>query len=215
MIPKTNPTLAQAVADCDLPAKNLDQMDLRRRGNDATSRTGNISLAAMKGSICALQSLVDDANYGQNTSVGWDRRYTGAVRWISNVNTKDELVSYDPGADRLRIRIGMVYTSADQTMSALIYGYCDQPGTLEVKWTKQNNTTGNFEIIAFQSGYLEGPSKPYEMVVANAGQSYVKTYTFDPAYPYLMLIPRTEILTSASNGATNTCYYKSISARLI
>lgn len=213
MIPKTNPKLTDAIADCDLTAKNLNQMDLRRRANDATSRTGNISLQAMKGSICALQSLVD-ASYSVDTGVGWDRRYTGAKRFVANANTINELVSYDSGADRLTVRIGMQYTSVDQAMSALIYGYCDQAGTLEVKWTRENSKKGNFEIIAFQNGYLSGPSKQYEQITSNIPQSYVKTYTFDPAYPYFMLIPRSVVNTSDTNGTTNAVQWHSISARL-
>ena len=215
MISKTNPSLAQAAADCDLPAKNLDQMDLRRRANGATSRTGDISLEAMKGSICALQSLVDKANYGVGSSVGWDRRYTGAQRLASNVNTKDEDVTYDSAQDRIKIQIGMNYTTVDQAMSAYIVGYCDEPGTLEVKWTRQNNSRGNVQIIAFQNGYLAGSSKSYVQEESNAVGPWVKSYTFDPAYPYLMVIPRAVVKAGESNGKTSTVYYDSISARLI
>lgn len=216
MIPKTNPSLTAAVSDCDLTAKNLNQMDLRRRANGATSRTGNVKLADMKGSIAALQEKVDNSSYGQNTSVGWNRQYTGAVRWKSNSNTKDEWVSYDSSTDRILVRIGMTYTTTDQTMSALVYGYCNSPGTLQAKWTYDGGSGGgwNVEVLGFASGYLSGSSKRYYYQTNPSGSQTI-TEPLDPAYPYLVWIGRAVVYEANSNGTTSTRYFKNVDMRLI
>lgn len=217
MIPKTNPKLSDALADCDLSgAKNLNQIDLLRRSNGGRGTSGNVSLESMKGSICALQTLVDNAGYSPSsaTGVNWSRKYTGAVLLTSNVNTKDAQVTYSSSTDRITCRVGMTYTNLDQAISAMVYGYCDQPGTLEVNWTKENGGKGNFEIIGFATGYLKGASKQYKQENRIAEGDYSETFTLDPAYPYIMLIARAVVTTSDRDGTTSTCYYSAIRGKL-
>ena len=108
----------------------------------------------------------------------------------------------------------MTYTTTDQAMSAMVYGYCDQPGTLEVNWTKENGGKGNFEIVGFATDYLKGASKRYKQENRTAAGDYSETFTFDPAYPYLMLIARAVVYTTDSNGTTSTCYYSAIRGKL-
>jgi hypothetical protein len=222
VISKGSVKLTDAVADCDLTAKNLNQNDLRRRANGGTTSTGNISLAAMKGSICALQTLVDNADYNTATNVGWSRRYTGSLIQWNSPYSKVWGLDYESSNDRLEAFVYRKNAGQSNAMSGLIYGYCNQAGTIEVKWRRDASTCdtggkpqGNVEILGFASGYLAGASKQYEQDDSTNNTDYTKRYTSDPSYPYFMVIPRALVRDWEPARTKTYVYYKNISARLL